>query len=40
MEKRFKKGLAVRNIIHSSANTEEAQKEIKFFFSAEEIKKT
>ena len=37
MNKRFRKGEAVRNIIHSSANDEEAKKEISFFFSPWEM---
>ena len=39
MNKRFRKGEAVRNIIHSSANDEEAKKEISFFFSPWEMMK-
>ena len=39
MEKRFKRGKAVRNIIHSSATTREAKKEIRFFFMPWEIHK-
>lgn len=39
MEKRFKKGLAVKNIIHSSSNEKEAKEEINFFFWPWEINK-
>jgi len=39
MEKKFKMGKAVKNIIHSSATIEEARKEISFFFMPWEIYK-
>ncbi len=37
MGKEFRKGKAVKNIIHSSSNSKEAKKEIKFFFKPWEI---
>jgi|GEM_PF-318578 len=40
MEEKFKKGKAVKNIIHSSATIKEAKKEISFFFMPWEIHKT
>ena len=39
MEKKFKMGKAVKNIIHASATIEEAKKEISFFFYPWEIYK-
>ncbi|OGJ20429.1 hypothetical protein A3K73_00255 [Candidatus Pacearchaeota archaeon RBG_13_36_9] len=39
MEKKFKMGRAVKNIIHSSSTTQEAKKEISFFFWPWEINK-
>ncbi len=39
LEEEFKKGKAVKNIIHSSATREEAERELKFFFKEEELKK-
>jgi len=39
MEKKFKLGKAVKNIIHSSGTNEEAKKEISFFFMPWEIHK-
>jgi nucleoside-diphosphate kinase len=35
LEEEFKKGKAVKNIIHSSATREEAERELKFFFKEE-----
>lgn len=39
LEKKFKMGRAVKNIIHASATTEEAKKEISFFFMPWEVYK-
>jgi len=39
MKKQFKKGKAVRNVIHSSASIPEAKREINYFFMPWEIKK-